>query len=160
MLPIMLEGSLQDSIIAGTFSGVSASRATMTTYAASPVLSPFANSNQMDALQMDFDGRTALDCVPRRGAHKNEEDLRRCRELINAMMIPPTSWRSFSPPSYSLIPFIPYTIPRHTPISKHLHTYLFYFPPACLLYSIYFLLFDLFWIWFLDLWNETFPMLN
>jgi hypothetical protein len=45
----------------------------------------------MDALQMDFDGRTALDCVPRRGAHENEEDLRRCRELINAMMIPPTS---------------------------------------------------------------------
>ena len=80
----MLEGSLQDSIIAGTFSGVSASRATMTTYAASPVLSPFANSNQMDALQMDFDGRTALGC-------ENEEDLRRCRELINAMMIPPTS---------------------------------------------------------------------
>lgn len=91
MLPIMLEGSLQDSIIAGTFSGVSASRATMTKYAAFPVLSPFANSNQMDALQMDFDGRTALDCVPRRGAHKNEEDLRRCRELFNAMMIPPTS---------------------------------------------------------------------
>ena len=43
----------------------------------------------MDALSMDFDGRTALDCVPRRGTHDNEEDLRRCRELINAMMIPP-----------------------------------------------------------------------
>ena len=46
-LPIMLDGSIQDSIIAGTFSGVSPSRATMTTYAASsPVVSPFANSNQ------------------------------------------------------------------------------------------------------------------
>ena len=45
----------------------------------------------MDALQMDFDGRTPLDCVPRRGTHDNEEDLRKCRELINAMMIPATS---------------------------------------------------------------------
>ena len=45
-LPIMLEGSMQDFIIAGTFSGVSPIRATMTTYAASLVVSPFENSNQ------------------------------------------------------------------------------------------------------------------
>ena len=34
----------------------------------------------MDALQLDFDGRTNLDCVPRRGTHDSGEYLQRAHQ--------------------------------------------------------------------------------
>lgn len=51
------------------------------------VLRYLFNELGMDAGQLDFDGRTPLDCVPRKGNFDNEDDLKICRELINTKMI-------------------------------------------------------------------------
>lgn len=41
----------------------------------------------MDANALDFDGRTPLDCIPRRGPSDKEEDFALCRTLLNDAMI-------------------------------------------------------------------------